>query len=118
MLISLSYDVIDYAESTYPEFETGVLFFAGLGNVSKLNCDLLIMEEELGTDTRIDQIHKSGKKAIVWTVNSEKSMRRFLLSDCDAVITDEIELAESVRKKLDERTEYEILLDAFADFWN
>ena len=116
-LISLAYDVIDYAEDTYPEFETGVLFFGGLGNVANLNCDLLIMEEEMGTDERINQIHEAGKQAIVWTVNTEDSMYRFLQSSCDAVITDEIKLAEEVQAKLDARTEYEVLLDKLADFW-
>ena len=117
VLISLSYDVIDYAETNYPEFETGTLFFAGIGDVSNLNCDLLIMEEEMGTDTRIRQIHDSGKMAIVWTVNTEESMRRFLDSDVDAIITDEIELAERMQKELDERTEYEVLEAKLEDFW-
>ena len=117
VLISLSYDVIDYAESNYPEFETGTLFFAGIGDVSKLNCDLLIMEEEMGTETRIRKIHDAGKRAVVWTVNTEESMRSFLDSDADAVITDEIELAERVQKELDERTEYEVLEAKLSDFW-
>ena len=110
-LISLEYDVIDYAESTYPEFETGVLFFAGLGDVSRLNCDLLIMEEEMGSEERVQRIHASGKQAIVWTVNTAESMNVFLdrsRSNVDAIITDEIELAESVRRQLDSRTEYQV----------
>ena len=118
VLISLDYDVIDYAETAYPEFETGVLIFAGLGNVARLNCDLLIMEEDMGTETRIDQIHNAGKKAIVWTVNTESSMLRFLDSDCDAIITDEIALAEQVSEKLASRTEYQVLQDKLADFWS
>ena len=111
-LISLSYDVIDYAETTYPEFETGVLFFLGLGDVSRLNCDLLIMEEDIGTEERIGKIHASGKKAIVWTVNTEQSMNHFLdpgLSTVDGIITDKVELAEKVRDKLGNRTEYDVL---------
>ena len=115
-LISLNYDVIDYAETTYPEFQTGTLFFAGLGDVSRLNCDLLIMEEEAATDTRIYQIHDAGKWAIAWTVNDEESMRHFLDSDVDAVITDEIELAEQVQAQLDERTTYEIIRDTFIGY--
>lgn len=114
-LISLEYDVIDYAESTYPEFETGVLFFAGLGDVSRLNCDLLIMEEKMGAEARISSIHDSGKQAIVWTVNTEASMNRFLdqfQSNVDGIITDEVELAEQVRAKLASRSEYQILRDA------
>jgi hypothetical protein len=45
-------------------------------------------------------------------------MYRFLQSGCDAVITDEIELAEKVQAELDARTEYEVLRDKLADFWS
>ena len=111
VFISLNYDVIDYAETHYPEFETGTLFFVGLGDVSKLNCDLLIMEESSATDHRIRQIHDAGKQAIVWTVNSEAGMRHFLDSEIDAVITDEIPLAQRVQAELDQRTEFRVLQD-------
>lgn len=114
-LISLDYDVIDYAETNYPEFETGVLFFAGIGNVARLNCDLLIMEEETATDARVDQVHSAGKQAIVWTVNTSASMYRFLDSNIDAVITDEIVLAEETQARLDARGDLEVIHDKLFD---
>ncbi len=110
-LISLNYDVIDYAETTYPEMETGTLFFASLGDVSRLNCDLIIMEEESATSTNISNIHDGGKQAIVWTVNTEPGMYTFLDSTADAVITDEIPLAEETQEILDDRTDLEVLED-------
>lgn len=117
-LISLHYDVIDYAETTYPEFETGVLFFGAIGDLSKLNCDLLIMEEETATEDRIKKIHEAGKQAIVWTVNSADSMYRFLDSDVDAVITDQIRLAIETQKNLDDRTDLQVLQDHLLNFWD
>ena len=110
-LISLNYDVIKYAETTYPEFETGTLFFASLGDVSRLTCDLLIMEEETATDTNINLIHDAGKQAIVWTVNSSEGLYHFLDSKADAVITDQVELAQKVQTRLDGRTDLEVLED-------
>ncbi|HAG69590.1 MAG TPA: hypothetical protein DCL38_06420 [Lachnospiraceae bacterium] len=117
VLISLAYDVIDYAETAYPEFETGTLFFAGIGNVAKLNCDLLIMEEEMASEARIRQIHNAGKQAVVWTVNTEESMNNFLDSEVDGIITDEIELAERVQEELYARTEFEELEAQLGEFW-
>ncbi len=58
------------------------------------------------------------QEAIVWTVNKEASMRRFLDSRVDAVITDEIEMAERVQESLDERTDLEVLQDRLGDFWD
>ncbi|MCR5747908.1 MAG: glycerophosphoryl diester phosphodiesterase membrane domain-containing protein [Lachnospiraceae bacterium] len=110
-LISLDYGVIDYAETNYPEFETGTLFFASLGNVANLNCDLLIMEEEAATDANISDVHSADKEVIVWTVNTPEGMYKFLDSSIDAVITDEILLAEDVQAQLDDRTDLKVIED-------
>jgi glycerophosphoryl diester phosphodiesterase len=115
-LISLSYDVINYAETNYPEFVTGTLFFAGIGDVSKLNCDLLIMEEESASSRRVDQIHEAGKQAVVWTVNTEESLYNFLDSEIDGIITDEVILAEKVQAELDARTDLEVLRNKINGF--
>ena len=117
-LISLDASVIEYVESTYPEFETGILLFAGIGDISRLNCDLLIMEEDMGTEDRIALIHDSGKQAIVWTVNTEDSMHKFLDSSCDAVITDQVELAEKVQAELDQRSDFQIIRDKFSNLFD
>ena len=117
VLISLDYDIIDYCETTYPEFETGTLFFLSLGNVSNLNCDLLIMEESAATDSCIQEIHSAGKKAIVWTVNTEDGMHRFLASEIDGIITDEIPLSEQVQAELDNRTDFEVITDWMSDIF-
>ncbi len=110
-LISLNYDVIDYAETNYPEFETGTLFFASLGNIANLNCDLLLIEEEAASEAKIMDGHMEGKQVIVWTVNTEEGMYEFLDSDVDGIITDEIPLAEEVQADLDDRTDLEVLED-------
>ncbi len=110
-LVSLNYDEINYAETNYPEFETGTLFFASLGDVSKLNCDVIVMEEEAATDINIYSIHKAGKQAMVWTVNTEEGMYKFLDSTLDGVVTDEIPMAENMQTKLDDRTDLEIIQD-------
>ena len=116
-LISLKYDVIDYAETRYPEFETGVLMFGGLGDVARINCDLLILEEEMSTKNRIDSIHASGKEVYVWTINTEKGMHQFLDSRCDGIITDQIEMAKRVQAELNNRTDLQLLQDRLEDIW-
>ena len=116
--ISLNYDVINYAETNYPEFETGVLFYIGIGNVSRLNCDILLMEEEIATVTRVNMVHEAGKKAMVWTVNRETDLYRFLDRSVDGVITDEVVLAEKVQKDLDDRSDFRVMEDMLKDFWN
>ena len=117
-LISLDYDVIDYAEQMYPEMETGVLIFGAVGDVTNLNCDMIIMEEEMASvASTVRKIHDAGTKAGVWTVNTERAMRKFLDSEADMVITDDILMANEVQKELDERADYDILKDRSSDLW-
>ena len=118
ILISLKYDVINYAETTYPEFETGTLLFASLGDVSKLNCDYLLMEEEMATRARINQVHRANKKAGVWTVNTEDKTRAFLEGDLDLIITDYVETAEKIQDELDARSDIDVLEDWFEQVWD
>ena len=115
ILISLKYSVIDYAKAAYPEFETGILIFGGIGDVSRLNCDIIIMEEEMASDRRISQIHANGKRAFVWTVNTEGGLYRAMRSECDGIITDKVELAQSVQKKVESRSDLQRLRDQFWD---
>ena len=118
VLISLNYDVIDFAESNYPEMETGVLIFGSMGDVTKLNCDMIIMEEEMAAVTStVRRIHDAGKKAGVWTVNTRRSMKRCLDSEAVMVITDDILMAIDVQNELDERTDYELVDDRSSDLW-
>ena len=71
----------------------------------------------MATDSRIDSIHNSGKEVYVWTINTEKGMYKFLDSSCDGIITDQIEMAERVQEKLDNRSDMKLLQDKLEDFW-
>ena len=112
ILISLKADVIAYVERTYPEFETGLLIFSGLGDVSKLECDMIIMEEEMATVSMIDNIHDAGKKVGVWTVNTRKALYHFLDTDADTIVTDQVLMALEVQNKLLDRTDLQVMIDA------
>ena len=66
-----------------------------------LNCDAILMEEEVATTTNIDRIHAAGKEAGVWTVNTTGSMSNFMTSDIDWIITDEVAMTSTVRRMLE-----------------
>ncbi|MBQ7584433.1 MAG: glycerophosphoryl diester phosphodiesterase membrane domain-containing protein [Lachnospiraceae bacterium] len=116
ILISLKIDVMEYVEENYPEFDTGVLIFGSIGDTSTLNCDMIIMEMEMSTQDRIDEIHEAGKKAGVWTVNTEEGLDRFLDSSADVLITDNILLEEQVKDELDNRNDVKLMQDRLTGF--
>lgn len=111
VLISLKYSLIDYIERNYPEMETAYLTFASFGDTAKLNCDYLGLEEEACNSNTIDAIHDSGRKVLVWTPNSVSAQRKFLNSKADYIITDNISQANEQIKSLNERQDYEVILD-------
>ncbi len=113
VLISLKYPLIDYIERNYPEMDTAYLTFASFGKTANLNCDYIGLEEEATNSSTIDAIHDTGRKVLVWTPNSEYSIRKFLLSRADYIITDQVSLAKKTTKELNERKDIEVLIDLF-----
>ncbi|MCF0110356.1 MAG: glycerophosphoryl diester phosphodiesterase membrane domain-containing protein [Erysipelotrichaceae bacterium] len=112
-VVSLDYEVIDYIETTYPELETGYLYFFYYGNIADLHCDLLIMEEEAASADIVDTIHNSGKKAYVWTINNAESARNFLTSNIDGIITDEVRMIQQLQDEYTHRSDLDLLKDSF-----
>ena len=115
VLISLDYDVMKYTKETYPEFETGVLLFAGFGELENLNCDYVMLSQESATPRRIRKIREQGKNAVVWTVNDTESLYTFLDGQADYILTDDVEQALKVQEMLKMRTEIERIMDYAAE---
>ena len=115
VLIGLKYELIEYIETTYPEIQTGYLTFASFGDTAKLNCDYLAMEEESATAEVISEIHKQGKKVLVWTSNGKRAQKHFLCSKIDGLITDNasqaLELIQELRGRKDLRRMADRLLE-------
>ena len=111
VVISLKYDLINYAETTYPEIKTGYLTFASFGNTASLNCDYLGLEEESASPSVIEAVHAQDKKVLVWTPNEEESQKNFLLSKADGIITDEVFQAKEIIWELENSSDLERILD-------
>lgn len=111
-ILSLDYRLIYYTEFTYPEIETGYLYFFSIGDVKNLKSDILIMEEREATADKIEEIHKVGKKSIVWTVNTDESVEKFVLSDVDGIIKDYVEKVRDGIVTRDNRTDIEVIIDS------
>lgn len=110
-LLSLDYSLIKYIEATYPEVETGFLYFFSVGKTAEMVGDMLIMEEGEASEKKLREIKEAGKKAIVWTVNKEESIEKFVRMDVDGIITDYVRRVKDGIKRRDERTELEKMID-------
>jgi len=111
VFISLNYDCIEYGKKTYPEFDYGLLIFAGFGDLRLLECDIVLAEEEMSSGDFIEKVHEANKKLGVWTANTEDDLHKVLHSAADYVITDKVVFARDVQKSLDQRTDSEFIQD-------
>lgn len=115
VLISLKYDIMNYAEDTYSEMDTGVLCFGGFGDVNNLHVDYILMEEEMAQNF-INQVEEKGKTSGIWTVNTEDGMVKAFDSGADTIITDDINLYNTIKNDMKNRTDFEVLKDWCLDF--
>ncbi len=113
VILSLDYDIIQYTHQQYPQIKTGFLYFFSIGDLADLAGDYLIMEEREATMSKIEEIHSVGKKAIVWTVNTPKSINKFIKSNVDGIITDHIPMLTEAIDEANKRSHIEIIFDTF-----
>lgn len=111
-LLSLDYSLITYIEETYPEMVSGYLYYFSIGQTGDLQGDYLIMEEAEASYEKVSDLKAQGKKVIVWTVNTEESIQRFVNSEVDGIITDYVLDVKAGIKARDERTDFEVIVDA------
>jgi glycerophosphoryl diester phosphodiesterase len=62
----------------------------------ELPVEWVVLQFKLADRELIEQVHKAGKKAMVWTVNGRELMRQFADWGVDAIISDETELVAQV----------------------
>jgi glycerophosphoryl diester phosphodiesterase len=63
-----------------------------LGKWRMLPVDYVIVHKSLVTRALVEEVHDTGCKIFVWTVNQAKVMRQFAAWDVDGIISDDIEL--------------------------
>lgn len=112
VLLSLDYKLITYIEETYPEMVSGYLYYFSIGQTEDLQGDYLIMEEAEASPEKVADLKAKGKKVIVWTVNTEESIQRFVNSEVDGIITDYVLDVKAGIKARDERTDFEVIVDS------
>jgi len=66
---------------------------------SSLPIRALIVQQKLVTQTLVNEVHADGKQVFVWTVNTERQMRRFAELGVEGLISDDTQLLVRTLKK-------------------
>jgi glycerophosphoryl diester phosphodiesterase len=82
-----------------------------------MKCDALLLRTDAAIQTNVKVAHANGKKVYVWTVNTVNGLSKFITSDVDGIITDEVELAQRTIDVLKERNDEARVLQKFITEW-
>lgn len=108
-IMSLKLDGIQKFHSIRPQWETGLLTSKAIGKLSAMKMDFMAINMAAAKSAFIRSIHNEKMDVYVWTVNEQIAMFRMMSLGVDGIITDEPELAVSVRKQFMELSAVERL---------
>ncbi len=113
ILSSLDHELIAWIYKQHPQVSCGSIYFLYYGDANDVAADWLIVEETSASEDLIEEAHQAGKGVMVWTINDDDSMKKFMYSGVDAIITDEV---PTMVKLLNERwqlSKNDLLFNAF-----
>ena len=102
VLCSLSRDGVRKAKALDERIQVGHIVSAAIGDVAKLDVDLLSILHQHVTPSLVRSVHRAGKEIHAWTVNDRQRMSALVDLGVDNILTDDPELLRAV---LDERAE-------------
>lgn len=78
------------------EIDLGQILFLYAGNLSSLDVDFYTVRETMLTERFVERAQKQNRRIWVWTVNSERNIKKVLSYDIDGIITDYPERVQQV----------------------
>jgi glycerophosphoryl diester phosphodiesterase len=96
---SLDAEGVRAAKKHNPRLRTAAIITAAVGDISRLDVDILSVNTRLATDDLLHRARRLGKQVHVWTVNEPRAMRRLIEHGVDNVITDDPERFLEIRRE-------------------
>ena len=99
ILTSLDYDGIRRVRAAGPGIRTGVIVTSALGDITKLETDVLSVSSAAVTRDLISRARRRNLEVHVWTVNDVPLMNTMLSLGADNIITDDPKLLREVLRR-------------------
>jgi glycerophosphoryl diester phosphodiesterase len=106
----MSYDAVREVARHNPHLRTGLIVAQALGDVSRLDLDLVSVRADHLTDELLRAAHRRGREVHAWTVNDRGEMTRLIQRGVDNILTSDPDLAVRVRDEWNNLTGSERLL--------
>jgi glycerophosphoryl diester phosphodiesterase len=109
VITSLTESELRRVETIAPEFTTGLIVTAAIGNVARLPFDFLSVNANQVDASVVGGARRNGKAIHVWTVNTRAQMQQMISFGVDAIITDEPALLVGLIGELEQLSDAEIV---------
>jgi glycerophosphoryl diester phosphodiesterase len=110
LVISLSYEALQRVREIAPELKLSYLVGESVGNLSRLNVDVLGMRAALATQFLVNEARRRGKAVHGWTIDDEREMVRLWDRGVANVISNQPVLMMKTRETVRKMTDVERLL--------
>jgi glycerophosphoryl diester phosphodiesterase len=97
LVTSFNYDALLEVKRYYPQARTGLIVAYALGDIGRLEVEVLSVRANWLSDEVLREAHRLGKEVHVWTVNDARQMTRLIKRGVDNIITDDPDLLIRVR---------------------
>ncbi|SIO40240.1 glycerophosphoryl diester phosphodiesterase [Singulisphaera sp. GP187] len=107
VVASLTYDGLIEAKRHNPQLRTAAVITYAIGDMNRLNTDVLSVNRNFLTTRLIRRAHALGKEVYVWTVNDPRQMVELIERGVTNIITNEPQLLVSIRRERENLNEVE-----------
>jgi glycerophosphoryl diester phosphodiesterase len=97
LITSLQFDALAEVKRHNPHLRTGLIVAHALGDVSRLETEVLSVRADFLSDELLRSAHRTGQEVHVWTVNEASRITEMIKRGVDNVITSDPDLAVRVR---------------------
>ncbi len=101
-MTSLDREAVQIAHRENPKLRTGAIVSAAVGDVTRLDVDVLSVRTGLITDVMLDRAHAAGREVHAWTIDDRVVMGRLIDRGVDGIITNDPAAAVAVRSEREE----------------
>jgi glycerophosphoryl diester phosphodiesterase len=113
---SFEYDALLQAREACPDLRTGLIIAQSLGEISRLQVQLLSVRADHITDNTLRRAHLNQQEVHAWTVNDPRQMLHLMQRGVDNIMSSDPDLAIQVRNEWADKPYAERLLTS-ARLW-
>ncbi|HEY8505745.1 MAG TPA: glycerophosphodiester phosphodiesterase family protein, partial [Gemmataceae bacterium] len=110
LVTSFEYDALRKVKQELPGVRTGFIVAHALGDVTRLEVDVLNVRADHLSDGLLRAAHRHGREVHAWTVNDPREMIRLMKRGVDNILTSDPDLLVRVRGEWAGLTDAERLL--------